>query len=130
MMVVAIGTLVPYPQTMLARQAVLLTPSIASHPVTLSPIVCSPNSFSCITYQSPRKCCKQTTYAISKSFRFNTYKKQGWVSLSGPPRFFPYGNTLNSRPRAHPSVITASHFLLSNLNCHLPWDSELSIESK
>src|SRR6266849_9399711 len=34
-------------------------------------------SFSCNTYETPRKCCKQKTYASAKSFRCNTYKKQG-----------------------------------------------------
>src|SRR6266851_6076686 len=34
-------------------------------------------SFSCNTYEAPRKCCKQKTYASAKSFRCNTYKKQG-----------------------------------------------------
>jgi hypothetical protein len=47
-----------------------------SQTVTFLPTVRSPNSFSGNIYKSPRKYCKQTTYAISKSFRFNTYKKQ------------------------------------------------------
>src|ERR1700682_3052650 len=34
-------------------------------------------SFSCNTYGSPRKCCKQKTYSPAKPFRCNTYKKQG-----------------------------------------------------
>ena len=34
-------------------------------------------SFSCNTYGSPRKCCKQKTYSMTKPFRCNTYKKQG-----------------------------------------------------
>ncbi len=36
-------------------------------------------SFSCNIYGSPRKCCKQKTYGLPKSFRCNTYKKQGGV---------------------------------------------------
>src|SRR5712692_762624 len=36
-----------------------------------------PKSFSCNTYGSPRKCCKQKTYGPAKPFRCNTYKKQG-----------------------------------------------------
>src|SRR5229473_6111889 len=35
------------------------------------------NSFSCNTYGSPRKCCKQKTYGLAKPFRCNTYKKHG-----------------------------------------------------
>jgi hypothetical protein len=38
---------------------------------------CCFKSFSCNTYVSPRKCCKQRTYGLAKSFRCNTYKKQG-----------------------------------------------------
>ncbi len=34
-------------------------------------------SFSCNTYGSHRKCCKQKTYGLVKPFRCNTYKKQG-----------------------------------------------------
>jgi hypothetical protein len=34
-------------------------------------------SFSCNTHGSPRKCCKQKTYSVTKPFRCNTYKKQG-----------------------------------------------------
>src|SRR6266478_115916 len=34
-------------------------------------------SFSCNTYGSPRKCCKQKTYSQAKPFRCNTYKKRG-----------------------------------------------------
>src|SRR6266446_6130347 len=46
--------------------------------VQLSP---SPKSFSCNTYETPRKCCKQKTYVIAKPFRCNTYKKQGGYLL-------------------------------------------------
>jgi len=39
---------------------------------------CKPSeSFSCSTYGSPRKYCKQKTYGLSKPFRCNTYKKHG-----------------------------------------------------
>src|SRR5712692_5841518 len=34
-------------------------------------------SFSCNTYGSPCKCCKQKTYGPAKPFRCNTYKKHG-----------------------------------------------------
>src|SRR6267378_8462148 len=34
-------------------------------------------SFSCNTYESPPKYCKQKTYGVAKLFRCNTYKKQG-----------------------------------------------------
>ena len=37
--------------------------------------------FSCNTYRSPRKCCKQKTYSLAKPFRCNTYKKQGGTSF-------------------------------------------------
>src|SRR5882762_3359709 len=35
-----------------------------------------PKSFSCNTYGSPRKCCKQKTYSMVKLLRCNAYKKQ------------------------------------------------------
>src|SRR6266478_4973292 len=41
----------------------------------------SPKAFSCNTYGSPRKCCKQKTYSRAKPFRCNTYKKQGGYIL-------------------------------------------------
>src|SRR6266478_5137609 len=44
----------------------------------LAPAVLTPyclKSFSCNTYGSPRKCCKQKTYDVTKPFRCNTYKK-------------------------------------------------------
>src|SRR5260370_27791309 len=46
-------------------------------------------SFSCNTYGSPRKCCKQKTYTLAKPFRCNTYKKPGGrgrgISLTSHP---------------------------------------------
>ena len=44
--------------------------------VTFSPTLRPRKSFIVNTYKSPRKCCKQTTYAIAKSFRCSTYEKQ------------------------------------------------------
>jgi hypothetical protein len=43
-------------------------------------------SFSCNTYEPPRKCCKQKTYDQPKPFRCNTYKKPGGTSFK--PRVF------------------------------------------
>jgi hypothetical protein len=34
-------------------------------------------SFTCNTYESARKCCKQKTYDLTKPFSCNTYKKRG-----------------------------------------------------
>ncbi len=45
-------------------------------------------SFSCNTYGSPRKCCKQKTYGMANSFRCNTYKKQGGTSFK-PKAYLP-----------------------------------------
>jgi len=42
---------------------------------SLPPYFLFSKSFSCNTYGSPRKCCKQKTYALAKPFRCNTYKK-------------------------------------------------------
>src|SRR6266403_4702693 len=56
-----------------------------SETFTFSPTVPPHKSFSCNTYGSPRKCCKQRAYTISKSFRCNTYKKQGGVMVKQLP---------------------------------------------
>ncbi len=45
-------------------------------------------SFSCNTYASPRKCCKQKTYGTAKLFRCNIYKKHGEGLLTSLPRYF------------------------------------------
>ena len=50
---------------------------LPSHTITFSPTIRSHKSFSCNTYEFPRKCCKQKTYSMAKPFRCNTYKKQG-----------------------------------------------------
>src|SRR6266704_700556 len=68
--------------------AVLLTPPKSFHlKPLLSPTVRLHKSFSCNTYEPPRKCCKQKTYGRAKPFTCNTYKK---------PRgglFFPFWNS-------------------------------------
>src|SRR5580693_4305571 len=66
---------------MLARQAVLLILPISSRQHNRSP-----NSFSCNTYGFRRKCCKQKTYGMAKSFRCNTYEKRGgeWRPEANP----------------------------------------------
>src|SRR5713226_9419814 len=53
---------------------------------------CPPKSFTCNTYASPRKCCKQKTYGTAKFFRHNTYKKTGGGSrmLALPTKFSPF----------------------------------------
>src|SRR5712692_3560640 len=45
-----------------------------------------PKSFTCNTYGSPRKCCKQKTYGPAKPFRCNTYKKPGVGGTATPAR--------------------------------------------
>src|SRR5258708_16468222 len=45
--------------------------------ISLRPYFLFSKSFSCNTYGSPRKCCKQKTYDPAKPFRCNTYKIQG-----------------------------------------------------
>jgi hypothetical protein len=48
-----------------------------SKTVTFSPTPRPHNPFSCNTYESPRKCCKQKSYGMANSFRCNTYRKHG-----------------------------------------------------
>jgi len=71
------------PYTLTSLLPYFLSPSLRDEkPVTATPLhsVLAPycfKSFSCNTYGSPRKCCKQKTYGLAKPFRCNTYKKHG-----------------------------------------------------
>src|SRR5258708_25440444 len=49
----------------------------------------SHKSFSCNTYGSPRKCCKQKTYGRDNSFSCNTYKKVGGGTSFKPKAYLP-----------------------------------------
>src|SRR5260370_13753165 len=64
-------------------------------------------SFSCNIYGSPRKCCKQKTYGLPKSFRCNTYKKQGGYILTSQRPI-----SLSSGPSSVPYVVTSFTSLL------------------
>ncbi len=68
-------------------------------------------SFSCNTYESPRKCCKQKTYAKAKPFRCNTYTKQG------VPSFKPNALSLFVSPFIRP---LPPYFITSRNGCALP----------
>src|SRR5260370_17781314 len=48
-----------------------------SQSITLSPILRLRKSFNCNTYAALRKCSKQKTYGMAKSFSCNTSKKHG-----------------------------------------------------
>src|SRR5260370_17629228 len=61
-----------------------------SQVVTSSPTLRLHKSFSCNTYGSPRKCCKQKTYGRAKSFRCNTYKKPGGGGILPILELLPY----------------------------------------
>ena len=69
---------------MAARQAVLLTPPKSPHPKALP--FCQQSApitpLSATLTRPPSKCCKQKTCSIPKSFKCNTYKKQGVAMLS------------------------------------------------
>src|SRR5882757_2584480 len=54
--------------------------SLTDHCPLISAHYCL-KSFSCNTYESPRKCCKQKTYGLAKPFRCNPCKKQGSTSV-------------------------------------------------
>jgi len=109
------------------------SPPPSLHPTDHCPLTTAHHSFksfSCNTYESPRKCCKQKTYAPAKPFRCNTYKKPGvggtavallmknFKCMETPTdskRLF----SVQSTQRA--SVISRSvlTFLFTN-SCHLP----------
>src|SRR6266436_6387892 len=61
-------------------------------------------SFSCNTYGTPRKCCKQKTYGLAKPFRCNTYKKHG----GGGPVMVNQQSEMDSR-RARPDLFEEEH---------------------
>ncbi len=81
-------------------------------------------SFSLNTYGSPRKCCKQKTYGLTKPFRCNTYKKHGGcgegLQLSSEavsPKLAP---TIAFRPIPYSlppirSPLSLPHYLLTSL---------------
>src|SRR5258706_2404675 len=57
-------------------------------------------SFTCNTYASPRKRCKQQTYLPAKPFRCNTYRKHGGCTPTlGPKLSLRDRFGTNSRPR-------------------------------
>src|SRR6266852_2018112 len=69
-------------------------------------------SFSCNTYEPPRKCCKQKAYDRAKSFSCNTYKKQGGHILQ--PKSFslasPFPDVSTCRRSHVPSPILRTLF--------------------
>src|SRR6266446_710760 len=110
------------------RHAVHLTPSVS---LRLSQLPCykqneqssfhspyslpssaSCKSFSCNTYEPPRKCCKQKAYDRAKSFSCNTYKKQGGHILQ--PKSFslasPFPDVSTCRRSHVPSPILRTLF--------------------
>src|SRR5216684_7457460 len=75
-------------------------------------------SFSCNTYESPRKCCKQKTYGPAKPFRCNTYKKHGGgvqllLTRNTKTRLYPAGVRYGGRLRA-----LSFHYFLTSLPRH------------
>ena len=67
-------------------------------------------SFSCNTYESPRKCCKQKTYGPTKSFSCNTYKKHGGQVVSTSNLPFPKSLLYNLFADPHPLNLYATIF--------------------
>src|SRR5260370_42522835 len=97
-----------------------------SQSITLSPTPRLCKSFSCNTYASPRKCCKQKTYGRAKSFSCNTYKKHG-VPPSSQKLFSFFFPVLSSTPLGAseplwlplrlPSSVPSSKFRILQLLC-------------
>ena len=89
------------------------TPLLAGRPwhsspylvTSLSPYFHFSKSFSCNTYGSPRKCCKQKTCGSAKPFKCNTYKKHGGRGCRTPsptlPKSLPY-NLFGRPPTTKP----------------------------
>jgi hypothetical protein len=74
-----------------------------SQAATFAPILRPHKSFSCNTYETPCKCCKQKTYDMAKTFRCNTYKKQGGAS------FKPKADLPSSGPSSVPYLFISFH---------------------
>jgi len=92
-----------------------LTIALSSCPnsVGVTSHYCS-KSFSCNTYGSPRKCCKQKTYCQAKSFRCNTYKNTGEGSrllLTRNPHFSP-----SSQRGAYSDLVVKAEVFFSALS--------------
>jgi hypothetical protein len=68
-------------------------------------------SFSYNTYRPPRKCCKQKTYSLAKSFSCNTYTKQGVGPSLGVRGSRSDMQTLNAFPTYPLSFQTIAHSL-------------------
>src|SRR5260370_6779380 len=97
-----------------------------SQSITLSPILRLRKSFNCNTYAALRKCSKQKTYGMAKSFSFNTYKKHG-VPTSSQKLFSFFFPVLSSTPLGAseplwlplrlPSSVPSSKFRILQLLC-------------
>src|SRR5712692_6909892 len=72
----------PFTQTLDGPRGPSNCPNTRASPPSSCTVLVQRKSFSCNTYGSPRKYCKQRTYGMAKSFRCNIYKKQGG---GGPP---------------------------------------------
>jgi hypothetical protein len=70
-----------------------------TNPATFVPALRLGKFFRCNTCGQLRKCCKQRTYGISKSFRYNTYKKTGGASHRSPRCSKPHLSTGHFLPR-------------------------------
>ena len=70
-------------------------------------------SFSCNTYGSPRKCCKQKTYGRTNPFRCNTYKKPGVGAVESDRP--PYGSF---NPTSHLPYVLQSSVFRNPFVCH------------
>src|SRR6266852_1834430 len=73
--------------------------------------------FSCNTYASLRKCCKQKTYGQAKSFTCNTYKKPG-VGVFFPSRCTTGAAEGNSSPSL--TTLMQALFIYALTECKFP----------
>ncbi len=74
------------------------------------------------TYGPPRKCCKQKTYAMTKPFRCNTYKKTGGGRFRYSPLSFESQPCLRRSPTGHGTRVTRHwpRYLVTSLLPYLP----------
>jgi len=102
---VSVVLLPPCPAIPLSPDSLVPSPHLLSAAAHFAQFwQCKP--LGCNTYGSPRKCCKQKTCAMAKSFRCNTYRKhRGW----GRGAFLPSSNF--SHVSYHETQVLSLHAL-------------------
>ncbi len=113
------------------RTLFVLTEGAPSLHSNFAQFLCNLSPFRINTYRPPRKCCKQKTYRMTKSFRCNTYKKPGVhpsSQLSSSALVLPYHLASYWKPaRFIPFCAAGSFMNVFHTNC-VRWFSAIKAE--